>query len=185
MNAPIFKTDQGTSAKDTNTQMLQNTGDTPQDEQNPIALKNQNKEDVDQHLLLRKLVSLPSDEETWKKVQQILNEELQMLQKDGVPLTNPVLSTHHEEECATNQDKVSTSPTPRYTWGTSDKLNYKETKEVLNKLYTDTSPHKDSKGKSDNKKEDIKHEEGENLKLKLTPDNSSCQNPDGKFPDIT
>ena len=79
---------------------------------------------------------------------------------------------------------MSTSPTPRYTRGTSDKLNYKETKEVLNKLYTDTSPHKDSQGKS-NKKEDIKHQEGDNLKLKLTPDNSSCQNPDGKFLDIT
>ena len=79
---------------------------------------------------------------------------------------------------------MSTSPTPRYTRGTSDKLNYKETKEVINKLYTDTSPHKDSQGKSDNKKEDIKHQEGDNLKLNLTPDNSFCQNPDGKFPDI-
>ena len=88
INAPIFKTDQGTSAKDTNTQTLQNTGDTLQDEQNPIALKNQNKDDVDQHLLLRKLVSSPSQEEKWKKVQQILKEDIQNLQKDGDPLTN-------------------------------------------------------------------------------------------------
>ena len=67
-NAPIFETDQGTSAKDTNTQTLQNTGDMPQDEQNPIALKNQNKKDGDQHILLRKPVSSPSKEQTWKKV---------------------------------------------------------------------------------------------------------------------
>ena len=75
-------------------------------------------------------------------------------------------------------------PPPRYTPGTSDKLNYQELKEVINKLYTDTSPHNDSQGKSDNKKEDIKHQKGDNLKLNLTLGNSSCQQPDGKSPDI-
>ena len=51
-------------------------------------------------------------------------------------------------------------------------------------MYTNTSPHKDSQGKSDNEKEDIKHQEGDHLKLKLTPDNSSSQHSDGKSPDV-
>ena len=103
---------------------------------------------------------------------------------EGWSSVNKLSPVNTPPEGMCNEPGQSVNLPPRYTLGTSDKLNYQEPKEVINKLYTDMSPHNDSQGKSDNKKEDIKHQEGDNLKLNLTPDNSSCQHPDGKSLDI-
>ena len=54
----------------------------------PDSTEESEQKDGDQHLLLRKPVSSPSKEQTWKKVQQTLEEDLQMLEKDGVLFTN-------------------------------------------------------------------------------------------------
>ena len=54
------------------------------------------------------------------------------------------------------------------TQGTSDQLKYQEPQQVLNTLYTDTPPHKDSQGTSNNQKQYIKDKEGHGLICKET-----------------